>query len=57
MKQLLSVYSAYKSVVQIFVSHLDNFPLVNIFMKPIFFVNFFCLLKVLTNSFKVFISQ
>lgn len=37
MKQLLSVYSVYKSVVQIFVSRSDNFLLVNIFMKPIFF--------------------
>lgn len=41
MKQLLSVYSVYKSVVQIFVSRSDNFLLVNIFMKPIFFFKFF----------------
>lgn len=37
----LSIYSAYKSVVQIFVSHPDNFSLVNIFKRPtILFVNF-----------------
>lgn len=57
MEQLLRIYPVYESALQMFVSHPNNFSLVNKFTKPTFLVVVnFLPSNIFDQSFKVFMS-